>query len=472
MKNQYRVSKFSSVDDVGRVFISENKVLRAINSRSLVAVNELLKIGLIDELVSRGLFVKSTISAVEIAGYPLVIEHEKIEPEIYPFEWSPEMLRRAALCILAVNECANKYGYELKDAHPYNVMFKGSRAVFIDFGSLAKQESATVWLAYDEFLGSCFYPLKLCEKGLIRLYKHMYLLGGVAVGRVELGTVLNPASLIIGQRVVGKVHKIIHSYRNGASISIEKINTRIKNPVANLLARIFFHSRLLPFRPVNIRSLAKKIENINFGGRSMWGDYHTKAGFYSDGGQVKLSPRMSWVVDVVNELKPESIIELAGNQGILSRVLSDMPGVKRVICTDYDEKAIDQLLINAKDEDKVGIACFDFMGEVWQALSHERSARLRSEMVIALAVTHHLILTQKYSIDSILKALTRYSSKYLIVEFMPLGLWDGATAPAIPEWYNETWFIENLSRYCDILQRKELEPNRVSFVVKIKKSAI
>ncbi len=466
--DNYTKSSASLVDDVGVLYISDRNMLRAIYEGAVRDVNEIMTSGLIDELVEKRLFPKTSVSAIRSKEYPLVLEHEKIDPVIYPFEWSPEMLRKAALCVLAVNEIANNYGYELKDAHPYNVVFRYNTPMFVDFGSFAERRDPWAWRSFDEFMGSFYYPLRLREKQLTKLYKHMYLMGGIGIGRAELSVILNPICRILGVTITDKLLHLFRIYRQGSTIGNKKIDARFKQPFMRALARFALRSKRLPLRCTDNRLLAKKIEAINLRNKSMWSDYQERAGFYSEDGHIELSPRMSWVVDVVSDLKPKTVIELGGNQGILSRILAKVPGVERVVCTDYDENAVDALLLNAKEDEKVAMACFNFMGEAWQTFSNERADRLRSEMVIALAVTHHLLLTQHYNIDRILSTMVSFSSKYLIVEFMPLGLWNGNTAPAIPNWYTETWFINSLKCHCIILQRQELEPNRIAFVTRIK----
>jgi len=461
-------SNLTLVDDIGVLYLSDHKMIRAINNIAASEVKKLLASGLINELISRRLFPRTEISSIMMKDYALVLEHEKIDPVIYPFEWSPEMLRLATLCILQVNEVANKFGYELKDAHPYNVLFKYQKPMFVDFGSFVKLQLPGGWIAYDEFLGSFLYPLLLCKRKLKRLYKHMYLIGGVAIGKEEFAAINNPIFRFLGVQITGRLFSLFAKYRRGANIPIEKINARFESSLLRIFARFILRSKWLPGKKINFQVLRKRIKSINFRTRSMWADYHKQAGFYSNNGDIKLTPRMTWILDNIKELRPKTVLELGGNQGILSRVISKLPYIERVICTDYDDNAIDTLLLNVKDDEKLFMACFNFMGEAWQRLSNERANRINSEMVIALAVTHHLILGQHYNIEQIISSIKSYSSKYVIIEFMPLGLWDGAYAPPLPDWYNEKWFVDNLKCHCEIIHRKQLEENRIAFVGKIK----
>jgi len=63
-------------------------------------------------------------------------------------------------------------------------------------------------------------------------------------------------------------------------------------------------------------------------------------------------------------------------------------------------------------------------------------------------------------------------SKYLIIELMLLGLWNGVNVPPAPEWCKEGWFIVELSKYCSILERESFGKNRVVFICEIKQRAL
>lgn len=451
-------------DEIGMVLFSENMVLRAIHEGHVEKTHELLESGLIDELVRRRLFPETRVSAHKVAGHSLVLEHKKIDPLIYPYEWSPEMLRRAGLCVLEVNQCANAYGYELKDAHPFNVMFSFGKAWYVDFGSFSKTKSPSCWLAGEEFVNSYIRVLMLAEKGMPSFYRHAFLISGRGFNGHEIMVATNRLSSLIGARFTQKLLKLVAVYRIGPTISDELISSRFPGLFMRTLARAFLKSKFAPFRNIDYASLENKLRSFKLSAKSEWGDYQDRSGFYAPDGSISLSSRMKWIVDVVADLSPASILELAGNQGVLARELAKLPGMRRVICSDYDEKSIDQLLIRTDESDRVDAACFDFMADLQGRLSGERANRYRSDVVIALAVTHHLILSQRYAIDSIFSTFSAYTNKYLIVEFMPLGLWDGEASSPLPDWYTESWFSENMAKYFRIVSRTALEDNRIIFI--------
>lgn len=193
-------SKLSIVDDIGTVYIGDKYIYRAINTTYIPHVKELLESGLIQELTLNGLFPKTEISNQHIDGYELVLQHEKISRVIYPFEWSPEMLRKAALCVLDVNECANKYGYELKDAHPFNVIFKYNKPLYIDFGSIVKQRYEDSWRAKKEFINCYINHLLLVEGGYLSLYKRAFHFNGSGFDGLDLLRVNNKIYLCTRQK--------------------------------------------------------------------------------------------------------------------------------------------------------------------------------------------------------------------------------------------------------------------------------
>src|ERR1051326_8793624 len=60
-------------------------------------------------------------------GSNVYFEHERIFFPSYPYEWPPEMLWEAGRLTLELARGGLADGYGLKDATPYNVLFRGCR---------------------------------------------------------------------------------------------------------------------------------------------------------------------------------------------------------------------------------------------------------------------------------------------------------------------------------------------------------
>lgn len=459
-----------TVDDVGKVFIGKTKVLRAINNKYISHIKELFDSGLLYELQEKELFPKTYVSNQKIDGFELVIEHEKIDVVTYPYEWSPEMLRSAGNCILDVNEIANKYGYELKDAHPFNIIFKYNKPMFVDLGSFIKRRSKNGFLAYQEFHDYFIETLRLVENGFFSIFKHIFNYSNINSDELtRINNISsNIATKILPSELLKKIKKIFKIYIASQCydefLINEKINEKLKNGLLRKLASFMLTSDFLPLKIKSVDQVRKELNNIKLNINTEWGNYSEESGYYDKNMNIVLSERLKWVVEKISNLGVNTVIELAGNQGVLSRYISRLPNIKHVICNDYDPVAIDKGFLNLRNDEKVYMVNFDFMGDIRELLSPERAIRMKSDLVVALAVTHHLVLSQKYSLDSIFNILKRYTNRYIIIEFMPLGLWDGKNSPVVPEWYTVEWFENAMKRHFDIINKAQLEKNRICYV--------
>src|SRR5512133_1936423 len=87
-------------------------------------------------------------------------EHEKVRFASYPHEWPPEMLWAAGRLTLDLAREALADGYGLKDATPYNILFRGPDPVFIDLPSFELRVAGDpVWQACAQFIRTFLLPL-------------------------------------------------------------------------------------------------------------------------------------------------------------------------------------------------------------------------------------------------------------------------------------------------------------------------
>jgi SAM-dependent methyltransferase len=158
-------SPVSFRDPEARLYVSDGRVLRFLHASAAGPIIAFIQSPAAASLVSAGHLVSSvqrTASDLqtdaEVPGEWL--EHERIWFPSFPFEWAPEMLYEAGLLTLTVTETAMRAGFELKDATPFNVLFKGSQPVFIDVASFQRFDSAVItWHAYAQFVESFILPL-------------------------------------------------------------------------------------------------------------------------------------------------------------------------------------------------------------------------------------------------------------------------------------------------------------------------
>jgi SAM-dependent methyltransferase len=88
------------------------------------------------------------------------VEHERVAFPSFPYEWPAEMLHAAAELTLTIATRALNDGFGVKDATPYNVLFRGPTPVFVDLLSFEPRDpSDAIWLPYAQFVRTFLLPL-------------------------------------------------------------------------------------------------------------------------------------------------------------------------------------------------------------------------------------------------------------------------------------------------------------------------
>ena len=150
----------SFADPTGRVFSWGGGLYRGLRGDATPFFRKLFEQGTVRQLVDRGLLVDSELTDLRLEGYEMVVKHRRVQFPSYPAEWCASMLRDAALSMVDLLLDLDLVGLTLKDGHPWNVVFDGSRPLFVDLGSIAPA-SGSQWQKAGEFRRYCYYPLVL-----------------------------------------------------------------------------------------------------------------------------------------------------------------------------------------------------------------------------------------------------------------------------------------------------------------------
>jgi hypothetical protein len=377
-----------------------------------------------------------------------VLLHNRVDPFTYPSEWSFDMYKDAGLLILELQNRLSKDGLTLKDAHAYNVSFIGVNPVFIDFGSIQKiQVCSKKWEIYRDF--------KAAFPNILSVWRRQGHLS--ALGYINLGYKYTASSKL------GKLWDGLGSAVYMPTEIIEKkIRKRLFAPGASFIIKAFslVHPR---FWMSDNKLLKRKLKKIKKPVKSThWADYHKKSNLLTEP-----SPRFKTLASIIKQLNINTALELAGNQGAFSKYLESQNFLKNILCTDNDANAINSAYIYLKDSKSVNLMVYDFCNP-YPVRCRQEEIPYKADIVIALAVIHHLVLTQNYLLPYVLERIFAHSQKYVMTEFMPLGLWDGEKSPPIPEWYSKKWFERHLKDFSDIILIEQTEKNRIAYLCKKK----
>lgn len=457
------LSPLSLMDEAGRVYMGSDKVFRAVPRAAAKQVRVLLESGLPDALAAAGLMPATRLSDQVLPGSDFVLEHPRLPFVTYPYEWSYGMLRAAAACVLDVNRIANRFGYELMDCQCFNVVFNGPRPKYVDLGSLAPLPGkARNWTGLETFVRSYEYPLRIWSDGGGFIARRLVAASDL-MEHADYGLYRWPWLRYGAAAQYTKWRHLWYRYRESSRMTRERIEARMPFGLRSLAVGAL-QSGLLPGQRLNQERLKAKILNRRRRGpEGSWGKYQKGGISFVD------TPRFRRVAEIIAGEELGSIIELGGNQGHFCDLLLSAGSVRQAICTDADETAIDQAHARSLEAGSgLQTAVLDFIHPMTSPFGEPPVKRLQCDGAVALAVTHHLLLTQRVPIERVLQSIAAYARRFVAVEFMPLGLWDGTQAPPVPEWYNTEWFRAEFARVFDLTHDEVLEPNRHLFCGRVR----
>ncbi len=455
-------SNSSLVDDFGRVFYYKDRIFRGVAAAYKEYTTALINSDFFKALQEKELIVKTWISEFNTPEFPLILEHELLH-DSKPHQWSFQMLKDAAIHIIELNNLCGKYGFQLKDAHPYNVLFKNNKPIFIDLGSIVKKsDNSNTWMAYEQFINYNFVQLLYWSLGDFFAARKLIEDGNSPSVRVI------PMNNILESNVFRPIENEIFN-----KVALSRFNDTYILQILEIFNRISFKLFKKNIKTIHYRRALKPyneiINRIHFlekpNVKSLWSDYHN---VYSLNNKIEPpSPRFRKIIEITKGYQQyiDSSVDLAGNQGIFSELLRKEIPLKKVMLTDYDETAVDKAYIRFKCNN---IPIIPHLYNFMIPLRDSEIEHLKADIAFALAITHHLILTQNYHLRTILERVNFHSKRYVAIEFMPLGLWNGNGEPDIPYWYTQDWFRKEFQKVFELILVESLEPNRILFFGKKK----
>lgn len=404
-------------DPIGDIYEYKNGIIRIIQNSYKNYVKKLLKSGLIDKLVEEHLLVETHLSNDTFEDR-IILEHKRIAPRQLYSQWTFSMMRDAALLVLKMNMVCTQFGYELKDCHQDNILFDGTRPVYVDFGSIVKRNKKSEgrgWIARSGFMECYYYPLKLWSKGYENTINALMLWG-----HIELRELI----------------KMYYHVPIETADSILSIKSALPKKKAEKELKEFFI----------------KMNKLRYRGNTQWINYQDS--YWEEGSNRRFDYEIEWIN---NREDIETMLEIGANQGFFSFLTATKTKIKKIISTDYDKGAVDIMYQRLKEEkslnNKITPLIFDF---VWP-LEEEINA-LRSDLVVANALTHHLLLSQRMSMKAIVDRLAVLSNKYVIVEFMENGIYK--RKKDLPRWYTLDNFVKSMEDRFSDLNIQQVEKGR------------
>ena len=117
-------------DPAGSVELRPEGVFRTVHGNRALDIREFLQSPLQAALVSEGLLVGSEI--LPSSPDELLLRHPRVPFISYPWEWPGALWLAAGRLTLDLCQRLIEAGWNLKDATPLNILFRGLEPVFVD----------------------------------------------------------------------------------------------------------------------------------------------------------------------------------------------------------------------------------------------------------------------------------------------------------------------------------------------------
>lgn len=418
----------------------EYSFIRRVKKSRYGFIKGLIKNGIYDELEKKGLIPETTISD---DGYDLTINQGRIIFADTAALHCPSLIASHAHALIDLVDFLDGYNLTLSDPHRSNFIMEAGSSKLVDLGSIDEKSDRDLTLNY---LLACYvYPISLYNKKKFYQYKgcayHYDLPDRKECFDVVFG--FGPKRIFLEL-----LHRLVTA--SGASLS-EKLRI---NKLLILKLQKLCRAILLPLYKDRLK--VKKLKSI-----TMWSDYQNDS--------HKTDGRYLEALAMLKKLNVgQSILEIAGNQGVFSSLLADeFPG-QSICCTDYDLQATEKAFNNLKIYKNVSVLWLDVFANEGRFYDGANVDRVRADTVVALALTHHLSLSQGLSFRAIFSRFREITKSILLVDFMPLGLFDGDYSPDVPNWYNQEEFItaaeENGFKF---KEAKATDINRITITFKV-----
>ena len=393
-------------DPSGYVFKLEEKFYRAIHNSYKENLDLFENSGLYSELLSKGQVL--SYDTLESSKFNLTGDYfrgifpDQLNHISYPYEWCFSQLKDAALLTLDIQETALKYGMSLKDSSAFNIQFHNGKAVMIDTLSFEKYEEGGPWIAYRQFCQHFLAPLLLASFVDVRSLKLMQ----VYLDGIPLDYVVKQLSFAKLIKPMVFIHIYLHAKaQNKNASNIDSIRKNIsKSSILGLIG--------------SLKSLVNSLKWTPKG--TEWGEYYADTN-YSD---LSMDKKITILDLLLDELKPHTLWDIGGNNGEFTRLASNK-GIECLLF-DIDYAAIEKSFLKTRLENEKNITSFvmDFTnpspGIGWN--NKERLSiidRGPAEVVLALALIHHLCISNNLPFHYVADFFARIVSKSLIIKFVP-----------------------------------------------------
>ncbi len=406
-------------DPGGRLYRLPKRIIRAVEASHLKDLELFLNTHAATEATARGQLVTSThVPARDRQDLALpekeagtLWEHERISFPSFPYEWPAEMLYAAGSLTLDLAEAALEEGFGLKDATPYNVLFRGAQAVFVDVLSFEKRDPLdSTWLAYAQFVRTFLLPLaahRYCGLPMDQI------LTGQRDG-IEPETIYEWAGW--RRRLTPPLLGLVTLPKWMASRSKDAAPSYRGKPAGSEEQARFILGGLLRSCRRQLKAVAPAEHQ-----ESTWSGYLDHKSLYSP---PQLDQKERFVSEALDLARPRTVLDVGANEGRFS-MLAARKGAE-VVAVDSDATVTGSIWRRASAEKLNVLPLVVDVTRPTPAIGWRNRecpsfldrAEKQFDMVMMLAVAHHILVTERIPLEDLLVLADDLSRDYVLIEFV------------------------------------------------------
>ncbi len=407
-------------DPGGTLYRFPDRILRSVRSSCLQDLEDFLETRTAQDAEASGRLVRSvaiSVSDISVSELPGIDadslwEHERISFPSYPYEWPPEMLHAAASLTLDLAEAALEEGFGIKDGTPYNVLFRGPRPVFVDVLSFERRDPLDqTWLAYAQFVRTFLLPLLASRYFGLPLDR---ILTGARDG-LEPETVYRWATW--RRRVTPPFLGLVTlpKWLGGGDADAAPSSYRGKPAASPEQARFVLGALYRSLRR-QLRAAAPPASTD-----STWSGYLDHKSLYSP---AQLAQKERFVEEALDLIRPARVLDVGANEGRFS-LLAAQHGAE-VVAVDSDPVVVGSIWRRASAEDQNVLPLVVDLTRPTPAVGWRNQecssfldrARGHFDLVLMLAVVHHMLVTERIPLEDLLGLADELSKDYVLIEYV------------------------------------------------------